>query len=97
MCRSARISCVLDIDHIRVGPRLDRESFRPELIESLCGLLVDAFPEVPVCIQRRLDGRVAEPRLDQLRVHALGDQHGGVAVAEIVESARLADGRSYGG
>ena len=65
--------------------------FVPGRVEGVGGGAVEAFVEMPVDVEDRLDARVPEPRGDDGWVGALGDEKRDVAVAEIVESHRLAD------
>jgi hypothetical protein len=51
---------------------------------------------MPVCVQGCPDGCVAKPGLDHFRMLAGGDEHGGVRMSQIVESARFAHRGAYG-
>ena len=68
------------------------QAARPAMMSSraLGGSLIQALVEVAVGVQRRLDGDMPEPRLNQLWVLSRGDEHGRVGVPRVGESARLA-------
>ena len=59
------------------------------LVKAGCCGLVEAFKEVAVAVEGNLDRRMPEPGLDDLWVLTLGDEHGDMGVAKIVESQRL--------
>ena len=67
------------------------------LIQGVCGRLVKTLIQVPVDVQCGLDRSVTEAFLDHLRMGALCNQHDGVAVAEVVEPARLSRRCTHGG
>jgi hypothetical protein len=56
-----------------------------EQIELSRFRLMDLGHEMPVAVERRLDRRVPELRLDVLGMRALGDQQAGVGVAQVVK------------
>jgi hypothetical protein len=56
-----------------------------ELFEAVGGDLVEGFIEVPVDVERRLGRRVAESRLQQLRMRARGDQQRGVGMPQAMK------------
>jgi hypothetical protein len=57
----------------------------------MCGGLTESFERVPAHVQRGSERGVAEPSLDRLRRLALGDEQGGVGVAQIMEPASATD------
>jgi len=61
-------------------------------IKALGGGLVEAFEEVPVCVEGGSDGRVSKTLLDHFRVLTLADQQGDVGVSQVMESAWFSDG-----
>ena len=68
-----------------------RGSPRKCSVETVCGGLVETLEEMPVRVESHLDRRVSEPELDHLGVLALGDQHGGMRMSQVVKPERLAD------
>ena len=65
-------------------------------IKALGGGLVEAFEEVPVCIEGGSDGRVSKTLLDHFRVLTLADQQGDVGVSQVMESERFSHGGTDG-
>jgi hypothetical protein len=58
---------------------------------AICGGLTESFEQVPAHVWRGSERGVAEPSLDRLRKLALGDEQGGVGVAQIMEPAWATD------
>src|SRR5439155_1108052 len=80
------------------GHRRSRPSPRPPFalrlvrgVEKIGRGLVEAVDEMAVRVEGGSDGDVTEAALKDLWIDTLGDEHGGVRVAERVEGARLAD------
>src|SRR4051812_45845312 len=69
---------------------------REEVLDEVCGHVLVAGHEVPLDVERGLNGRVSEVRGDGLRVYAGGDEQRGEAVARLVQSDWIEGGPMEG-
>ena len=72
-------------------PREPHAKIRGEGVQCVGRLLVEAVEEMPVDVEDGADAGVSESLCDDLPGLSSGDEHGNVAVAQIVETAGLAD------
>ena len=61
------------------------------LLKPLRSLTIHCLHQVSIGVERRRDRRVAEPILEHLHMDTLGDEQGGMGVAQVVEPPRLTD------
>ena len=88
MLHLAHLGTFLDISSCR-----DRDggSILSDRIKGVRGGFVESSHQMAVRVQCRSNRSVAQPVLKHLGMDAVCDEHGGVAVAEVMESERLAD------
>ncbi len=83
----------MELNHAagNLGARCGRDSG----VQAIRGSLIETFEEVPVRVERGRNRRMTEADLNGLWMLALGNKHGDMGVAQVVEPDGLTDRLCY--
>ena len=60
--------------------------FREDAVEGLGGVRLKPSEDVGVCVERDVHTGMAEPLADDLQIHALAEQEGGVGMPQVMDA-----------